>query len=144
MIGKKLTCEGGRPRRRFNFRWFLTYPVSDRPTMMEAGLGLRVPTPIAKAPRRMVVVLADDVPLAAPAYSRNRPETQRTRDISRVNEARAHELAAAGASDIQRSRIHAGLQRVSKMTELGASDRTLTKDDLAWISWADFSEVYGW
>ena len=31
MIGKKLTCEGGRPRRRFNFRWFLTYPVSDRP-----------------------------------------------------------------------------------------------------------------
>ena len=32
MIGKKLTCEGGRPIRRFNFRWFLTYPVSDRPT----------------------------------------------------------------------------------------------------------------
>ena len=34
MIGKKLTCEGGRPRRRFNFRWFLTYPVSDRPTQV--------------------------------------------------------------------------------------------------------------
>ena len=80
--------------------------------MMEAGLGLRVPAPIAKAPRRMVVVLADGVPLAAPAYSRNRPETQRTRDISKVNEARACELADAGASDVQRSRIHAGLQRV--------------------------------
>ena len=34
MIGKKLTCEGGRPIRRFNYRWFLTYPVSDRPTQI--------------------------------------------------------------------------------------------------------------
>ena len=114
--------------------------------LSDAGVGRKraATSPPTRPPQRMATVAAAGVPLAAPSYSRNRAETQRTRDIARVNCARAQEMAGSSASAEQISRIQAGLDRMSEMTELGASARSLDKDDHAWDEWTTFSALYSW
>ena len=55
---------------------------------------------------------------------------------------RAHAMAAAATPE-QHARLAAGLQHAAALTQLGAAEKTLEKDDLAWERWREFSEVYG-
>ena len=84
------------------------------------------------------------VRLAAPAYSRGKGDSSRVRDVHAAARQRAADIASSTATPAQIAALEVGLVRAAQMTELGASSRTLSKDDHAWEFWQDFSAKYGW
>ena len=40
--------------------------------------------------------------------------------------------------------LAAGVCNAASLAQLGAADKTLSKDDLAWSFWEEFSAAYGW
>ena len=94
--------------------------------------------------KQMSAARAADVLLASPSYSRARPTSRRTRDAQAAAAARAAELTAPTATAAQAARVHAAVAHTVSMAELGASARTLDKDDRAWDFWVEFSALYAW
>ena len=56
---------------------------------------------------------------------------------------RAHDMLSLGATAEQAARLEAGLLHAADMAQLGAAERSLEKDDLAWSFWRAFSACYG-
>ena len=84
------------------------------------------------------------VRLAAPAYVRGNSNSARSNDIREAAARRAPAVAGRDASASQVASVEAGLAHAATMAALGASLRTLSKDDHAWDMWRSFSTVYGW
>ena len=92
----------------------------------------------------MQVRMVGGVRLAAPAYVRGNSNSARSNDIREAAARRAPAVAGRDASASQVASVEAGLAHAATMAALGASVRTLSKDDHAWDMWRSFSTVYGW
>lgn len=101
------------------------------------------------APTRMAARVVGGQRLAVPAYERTTVHNesrraQRNAALKRANLERAQQMASSGATAEQIAALAAALDNAAAMTQLGAADATLSKDDLAWSMWEEFSTVYGW
>jgi len=100
-------------------------------------------------PTRMPSKVVGGQRLAVPAYERtslcNDDKRQRREAaVQRAARDRAQQLAATGATQEQIDAIAESLLNASAMTQLGAAEGTLSKDDRAWTFWEEFSVAYGW
>ena len=124
-------------------------PVHAPPSRPSSSRPAPPPSPQVRAPTRMPARVVGGQRMAVPAYVRTTPfnserRARREAALGRASRDRAQQMAAEGATQDQIDSIAAALANSTAVAQLGASDGTLTKDDLAWSYWDEFSHAYGW
>ena len=117
-----------------------------------AGAMTAIATPSQQpvpAPPHMPSRLIGGQRLAVPVFARTTAHHegrrgQREAAVRRANRDRAKQMASSGATAEEIELIAQALDNAAAMTQLGAADDTLKKDDLAWSMWEEFNMAYGW
>ena len=94
----------------------------------------------------MPSVLVGGVRLAGPSFARpmdGADSQARLADLRVGLQRRARDMLDLGATQQQVERLEAALFHSADMAQLGAAERTLSKDDLAWKFWRAFCAAYG-
>jgi hypothetical protein len=95
---------------------------------------------------RMTTAVVDGVHLAGATFTRpvsGDNAADRLADLREGLQRRAAGMLDLGATQEQASRLEAALFHAADMAQLGAAERTLAKDDLAWRFWRFFCAAYG-